>query len=215
MSATYAAASSYEDPGTVTTVYSGNSPHTDKLSFETAFVRGKRFRFEYRHDHEFKGWVLGAQRYTIWSDFAHTYSEWTVRPGIVDDGPDLGLSLGAAAGVSSISSVAIPEMLMPNVVGRSGVLRVHAPAVDGTETVDGHPCWRVYGDNRGDSAGRTQTAAAIALGRDRVTKIRTVMPSEPGDRAGLLAGDEIVAVEGRPVVDASGSGRRGVPQSDW
>lgn len=152
MLATYAGASSYADRGTVTTEFLGSSPHSNTLSFETAFVRGKRFRFEYRSDHVFEGRVLGAQRYTIWSDFAHTYSEWTTRPGIVDDGPELGLTLAEAHGVSGSSSSTIASMLIPDVVGTGGFLRMRSPAIDGSEAIDGHSCWRIKGEMRKDPA---------------------------------------------------------------
>ncbi len=150
MTTAYAKVSSYEDHGDVTTAFTGSSAHTTKLFFQTAFVRSQRFRFEYRSDHEFRGRVLGSQRMVIWSDFSHTYSEWTVEPGIVDDGPKLALALGAAAGVSGGSSVTIPGLLLPDVVGRLN-LRPRTPIVNGPEAVDGHPCWRVTGsDHSGD-----------------------------------------------------------------
>jgi peroxiredoxin len=261
MDAAYANASSYEDSGTVTTVFSGASSHAQKLSFETAFVRHQRFRFEYRSNREFRGRALGSERMVIWSDFAHTYTEWTTVPGIDDDGPNLGFALGAAAGVSSGSSMTIATLLL-HYGARSRRLQLRAPAVDGDEAIDGHACWRVKGANRrGDpmtvwidrathlirkietshhfATFDTNTTTVFQPEIDRpvveahlqppdvtanpphprkplppepwtglwfesnAPKVRSVVPGGPADRAGLQAGDEIVAFNNRRLVDSS------------
>lgn len=147
MATTYAAASSYEDKGVISTVFTGRGAHTANLMFETAFVRNKRFRFEYREDHEFHGQVLGSQDYVIWSDFSHTYTRWSVKPGVEDDGADIGGALAAAAGVSHGATMRIPPLLLPG-IGAGAVFRLEAPALQGQETVDGHSCWRVTGRTR-------------------------------------------------------------------
>jgi thiol-disulfide isomerase/thioredoxin len=137
MVATYSKASSYDDRGTVTTVSSGSSSQTVKLAFETAFIRDRRFRFEYAR---IGRQALGSSRFVIWSDFTHTYTDWSLQPHIIDDGPNLGLAIEAAAGISSLSSIVIPKMLT-RALGT--FLGPRSPSIDGIETVAGHPCWRL------------------------------------------------------------------------
>lgn len=261
MVTTYAKASSYEDRGTVTTVFSrgGAASSTRQLSFETAFDRGRRFRFEYRLDQQFRGRPLYNPRSVIWSDFAHTYSEWPLAPRIIDDRADLAMAVHAAAGTSSLSSVTIPGLLMPN-LGGVGVLHPSAASVDGVEVVSGHQCWRLRGMFRTDDPVTLwidrdshllrkvatshhfpdfETATTTAYEPDvnrpvaaghleppdiganppvprpaqptqppwiglmfesrTTTKIETVLPGTPAERAGLQIGDEIVSVDGSQV----------------
>lgn len=255
MAQVYATTPTYTDHGTVTVVFTpvDREPNTTTLKFETAFVRSQRFRFEYRKDHEFRGKVLGSQDYVIWSDFVHTYSAWSVTKGIQDDGQNLGLALAAAAGVSDTSSVNIPSLLMPGLAPAT-YARLAAPSLDGTETVDGHACWRITGKRRGDSMtvwidrethvvrradtrhhfdgfeaaqsivfepilgsaldpatllapditatpptprARPKTRAWLGIRpTNQTTTIGAVVHGGPADRAGMQAGDRVVAIDG-------------------
>src|SRR5579872_3411527 len=100
---TYAKASSYADRGTVKSEFSGDATFTSELRFETAFVRGSRFRFEYRE--RLRGREL---RYVIWSDLHHTYVDRSFTPAIEDVGPNVDLALAGAAGVSHGTSSTVP-----------------------------------------------------------------------------------------------------------
>jgi thiol-disulfide isomerase/thioredoxin len=139
---TYAQAKSYVDRGAVVTVFSGASSHTDRKTFQTAFVRGDKFRFEYRGE-------FPPNTMVVWNDGTHTYTSWSIQPGTIEE-EDLAHALGAAAGVSTGLSTTIPAFLMPEL--RHNWLALLAnPQLDADETIDGHACWRVRAQShRGD-----------------------------------------------------------------
>jgi thiol-disulfide isomerase/thioredoxin len=147
MEATYATAFSYEDRGTVTTVFSGTASHTQELSFDTAFVRGWRFRFTYAIETpeslHYSQVSLSTndltRRFVIWSDFVHTYTDRSVQNNVSDNGRSLAGAVRAAAGASSLSSRIVPFLLMPSL----GALLPGSPSLDGIETESGCTCWRV------------------------------------------------------------------------
>lgn len=136
MAHTYATATTYADRGTVTTIFSGSSSHTRTITFETAFARDRIFRFEYRKG--FSGRIASSD--VIWSDFVHTYTQSTDEPEVIDDGHNLKLALGAKAGVSAGSTYRIPGRLLG---AKMPALR--DATIDGTESIDGHACWRIKG----------------------------------------------------------------------
>jgi thiol-disulfide isomerase/thioredoxin len=137
------------DQGTVTTVFSGSEAHTSKLSFKTAFIRGRRFRFEYTSSFGSLSYGLD-NRLVIWSDFTHTYTDWSASKDLVDDGSNFMMAIGTAAGISSLSSALVPGLLQPG-PGLSGFIRVSTASLEGAEPIAHRPCWRVSGTNlRGD-----------------------------------------------------------------
>nr|MBA3542749.1 PDZ domain-containing protein [Deltaproteobacteria bacterium] len=271
MAATYLAATSYVDRGMVTTVFiEGARRKTHTKTFATALVRPNQFRFEFREG-------TSPRAYVVWSDGARTYAQLT-QPGTIDHGPDLGLALAGATGISSGAAHTVPRLLLPEVVGGVGLTELRDVRLAGSESVDGHPCWRLTGQLRDatmtlwvdqathllrrtfwphhvagprpftaeqtttydpiinrpvataalappDLAGHAPTVVAqpptppwvgIRFDPDGSTRVRTVIPGAPAERAGVKAGDDVVSIAGTPVRAASEfiakirSGRSGV-----
>ena len=146
---TYADARSYRDEGEVTLVFvDASGRQTQKKPFATMFVRPKLYRFEFTE----RGTFEEPKRYVIWSDAAPDRAKtwWTIQPKVRED--SLARAAGAAAGVSSLSSLTIPRLLMPQTIqGQSPAdLKGFLGLVD-IENVDGVPCDKVEGTNlRGD-----------------------------------------------------------------
>jgi peroxiredoxin len=135
MEQTYASATTYSDHGTVET-----SSWT--LSFETAFIRDQRLRFEYSAGGRRSHWAR------VWSDFRHTYTEASRDREITDDGLRIGKPLAVKAGSSAGSSVLITGLLLPDLVGRSPTDDLSAPAILREETLGGSKCWVIGGQDR-------------------------------------------------------------------
>lgn len=140
----YTDCKSYRDSGIVKTVFvlkGGNT--TVEKPFTTAFVRPDRFRFEYKEK-------IGDQqmRFIIWSNVKGVKTWWGLKPGIATP-ESLELALGGAAGVSSLSSLNIPQLLMPEKMGwRRLALTSPKRAKDGK--LGKVECFRVegkFGDN--------------------------------------------------------------------
>jgi hypothetical protein len=133
----YATLSVYADCG-----MASSSAGRLRVNFQTSFVRGHRFRFEY---------VQKANRTAIWSDGIHTYTYSLSGPrasfDIIDDGPDLGSAIAAVAGVSSGTSDIVPAMLLPLSVGRfcSRLADLNDLSLDGDEYVGPNSCARING----------------------------------------------------------------------
>jgi peroxiredoxin len=137
--ARYATARSYEDHGTITTAFDAASMiTTDEKTFDIAFVRDERFRFDVRAD---------GSPYTVWNDGVHTYSRWrhSAKPGVHMEA-DVVTALREAASISDGVSVEIPSVLWRGEVAAAwlSALRLR---VDGAESIDGAPCWRLTGVN--------------------------------------------------------------------
>jgi len=137
MAQAYASARTYEDHGEVTEEFTtaGRNPFNSRKTFETAFVRGQKFRFEYRERGD------PNRAYVIWSDFAHTYTKWYVHQG-TDESKNLGFALATAEGVSSRTSHTVPRMLVPEVGG----VALHSLSdlrLDGEEDIEHHACWKI------------------------------------------------------------------------
>ncbi|NOT32154.1 MAG: DUF2092 domain-containing protein [Planctomycetes bacterium] len=146
----YADCKTYRDSGVTQTVFfSDRGPRTVRKPFTTAFVRPRRFRYEFRDrrgEYEF-------DRYLIACDGPDVRVWWDVRPGVnTDRSPEAALS--AAAGVSSGSSYKIPPLLMPDapwtplrgnpLVGLRNLKRLE------NGEIGGQACLRIAGDRDGD-----------------------------------------------------------------
>ncbi len=145
---TYADARSYRDEGEVTLVFvNASGRQTQKKPFATMFVRPKLYRFEFTE----RGTFEEPKRYVIWSDAAPDRAKtwWTIQPNIKED--SLAMAVGAAAGVSSLSSLTIPRLLMPRAIQGHSPADLKGLKLVGIEIVDGVPCDKVEGTNlRGD-----------------------------------------------------------------
>jgi RNA polymerase sigma factor (sigma-70 family) len=144
MAKAYADCKSYRDSGVVKTLFIENGGNrTVEKPFTTAFVRPDRFRFEYKE-------TVGDQqmRHIVWSDGKGVQTWWDVKPGI-DKPKSLELALGGAAGVSSDSSLSIPQLLLPAKMGwRKLALTEPKRAKDGK--LDNVDCFRVEGKYGGN-----------------------------------------------------------------
>jgi hypothetical protein len=143
VAAAYANCRSYVDEGEVSTVFiRQNGRQTEVKPFSTAFVRPSDFRFEYKSRRGEEGW----DTYVIWRGAEAVKTSWTVRPG-VESAPDLFSALGAAAGVSSLASMTVPALLMPDQVRGNWVKTLSSLSLAGEEEVDGRKAYKVEGVN--------------------------------------------------------------------
>lgn len=136
MRAAYANAKTYSDKGEEQTVYSGFLRRVETRPFETAFVRGGGFRFEFREQfNRLDDW----RKYLIWTDGTTVKRWWAIQPRVEIE-KDLSGALGAAAGVSGLTSVLIPGLLQPELQTgtitkfRSDITLLGSQRVDGRET---------------------------------------------------------------------------------
>jgi RNA polymerase sigma factor (sigma-70 family) len=139
MAKAYADCKTYRDSGLVKTLFveiGGN--RTVEKPFTTAFVRPDRFRFEYKEN-------VGGQetRFIIWSSAKEVQTWWDIQPGI-EKGKSLDLALGGAAGVSGLASLNIPQLLLPDKLGRSRLALKEAKRADDGK-LDKVECFRVEG----------------------------------------------------------------------
>ena len=151
MVAAYASAKSYRDVGVVQTTWSGWRSHVNQRPFETAFVRGGGFRFEYADQGRrsiLDMLMFHDERMVIWGDNQNAKTWWTVHDGQVEEGT-LGLAIAGATGVSGGASHSVPRMLLPDAVEGACIDDIEAAMVAGIESVGGHPCFKLAG-TRGD-----------------------------------------------------------------
>jgi RNA polymerase sigma factor (sigma-70 family) len=139
MAKTYADCKSYRDSGMVKTLFVGPvGNRTVEKPFTTAFVRPDRFRFDYKE-------MIGDEekRFLIQAKAKEVRTWWDVKPG-VEKPESLALALGGAAGVSSLSSLNIPQLLLPDKMGRSRLVLAEPKRAEDAKLgkVD---CFRVEG----------------------------------------------------------------------
>lgn len=131
MRARYAKVAAYADHGAVAT-----SDGLVIATFETAFVRGARFRLSWRDERD-------PQRgFELWADNTHAYTRWWAPPRMTDDGAALGRAIANAARPSHGVLATLGHLLRPDAVP---ALALGAVRVVGVELVDDAPCWRVRG----------------------------------------------------------------------
>ncbi len=133
---TYAHAKSYTDHGRQTMTM-GKSSYSDAQSFETAFVRGGSFRFEY----DDMGYA--DRSFVIWSDGTQTLLSRDTRPGPWRFA-SLGGALDAEAGFSSGTAYRIPKLLMPSLGGQA-ITRLDKATREADDVIGGVRCFRISG----------------------------------------------------------------------
>jgi cytochrome c biogenesis protein CcmG, thiol:disulfide interchange protein DsbE len=131
--ATYAAAKTYTDHGTVRS-------SDGLLSFDTSFARGARFRFSFRNE------TNPQKGFTLWADGTHTYSRWYAPSRMTDSGPGLAIAVALAAEPSGGVLPLIGELLRPDEITPPALTELK---LDGTEPVDDRPCDIVVGKRGG------------------------------------------------------------------
>jgi hypothetical protein len=157
--AAYLACRTYEDDGTLDTVFRGDSGHHVEKQFHTAFAGPNAVRFAYREaDDEFGH---GEFFQLIATDAgAYVYVPWG------DAGAEQESSLGAAvasfAGISSRLSVYILPLL-PSELRLRGALDLPEPRADGSEEIDGVLCDRIDAvERRADGTPKSRLRVWIA-----------------------------------------------------
>jgi hypothetical protein len=141
--AAYAHATSYADHGSVTDAFTtAQGNHSNMKTFETAFIRPDRFRFEYRKDGD------ATRAYIIWADHGSVHSRWYVKQNAVEEAPSLMRAIAAATGVSSGTAYIVPHLLMPTDLPGASLTAIADARVEGTEFIAGHPCYKVTGTPR-------------------------------------------------------------------
>jgi outer membrane lipoprotein-sorting protein len=148
----YANCRSYRDTGVATSVFHKTSGaiHTTERPFATAFVRPDRFRFEFNHREQVIRDPLGDRlsRYIIWSNGKEVQTWWDIKPGI-EKPESLSFAVGAAAGVSGVTSSTIPGLLMPKQIGAGKLTLIKYRggfALDEEGQFDAHECYRIIGE---------------------------------------------------------------------
>ncbi len=142
MERTYRNCRSYRDSGDVRSsgVTDGGRFSTER-PFATVFVRPGRFRFEFTDT----GLGDRSSKYIVWVDGDTLRSWWDAKPGVRRP-ESLQQALDVASGISGGSSLRVPGMLMPEVVG-SGPLLVAPERIDDADD-RGVACLRVRGKSR-------------------------------------------------------------------
>jgi outer membrane lipoprotein-sorting protein len=147
MISVYASCDSYADNGRVETIFLQNSGRTWTAvkPFSTAFVRPSRFRFEFENTDTNRG-----SHYVVWRDGSSVKSWWTIRPEVkMYEG--LAFALGAAAGVSSGSSLNVPSMLMQDLKATDRLGSLSELKLTGQENVADRLAYRIEGKDRRDN----------------------------------------------------------------
>jgi outer membrane lipoprotein-sorting protein len=142
----YAGLQSYGDTGTVVVEYGTAS--RDQHTFTTAISRAPRgFYFDFHKQ--------GGDRYVIWGD-PDAYHTWWKTTGVTEDYPNpnnIG-AFGTAGAQTAGAAMKIPTLWYAKANLQGPFLNLESPVLDGTESVDGHACYRLKGTT-GDVYGAT------------------------------------------------------------
>lgn len=141
----YATCTSYRDFGTVqeegaslSRILLLESP----LRFSTVFVRPDRFRFHYS-----KHSLISSQWVTVWMN-GKRIEAWEGRKNAVANEYDgISTPLWAYKGTSSLSSYAIPKLLLSEHVSGGLMTNYLNPFACGYEVVEGRSCLRIVGSD--------------------------------------------------------------------
>src|ERR1700722_16601506 len=138
--AMYGELQSYSDTGVVLKEYGpAGSPGKDSDTFTTYFKRAHRhFLFDFHKQ--------GGDEFVIWGD-PDAFHTWWKTTGVQGDYPNpnnlpaFNLSDFQTAG----SATKIPTLLYPKAALVGALTHFADAAVDGTENIGGHPCYRLIG----------------------------------------------------------------------
>lgn len=139
MISVYASCDSYVDEGEVVTIFiKENGNRTVIKPFSTAFVRPSNFRFEYKDRRGENEW----NSYIIWKEADLIKTWWSIQP-TVKNPENLNLATAAAAGVSSLSSVTIPNLLISELHNYNRFKTLKDLKLVGEETVNGNLAYKI------------------------------------------------------------------------
>ncbi|HEY1812671.1 MAG TPA: redoxin domain-containing protein [Kofleriaceae bacterium] len=145
VASTYKGLRAYADHGTITDrISAANGTREYSSTFRTAFVRPSRLRFEFDN--------LGYtdRDYVIWTADGRARTYWYLKPSLVHEDGDLADALETGAGVSSMTSYVIPQLLEPDLL-EGGILDLDRAVTVGEDTIAGRTCFHL----RGTLAGAT------------------------------------------------------------
>lgn len=148
MAAAYAGCSTYQDDGVLWDEFGGPEGHSSTTAFNTSFVRGGGFRFEYRRDRPkpLTRYFEEGDRTVIWGTVRRA-RRWASSGG--SDETTLNMQLGGEAGVSGGTSKTVPSMLLPDVLEGRRLNELVEPKVDSIESIEGRNCYRVAAGHPG------------------------------------------------------------------
>ncbi|HEX4451576.1 MAG TPA: redoxin domain-containing protein [Kofleriaceae bacterium] len=242
VAATYHALPAYADRGTVVDTFSDK--HQNHITFETAFARPDKLRFQYDNGTAFVAWNA-PPRARMWQ---------SVDTNVVHEARDIEQALAIFSGVSHGAAYVVPSLLGAIPQGTAFTELADATIV-GSEAIDGHACARVRGKYGEDLAAvaelwidrssflvrqvavhtggvdtvmhyeprTTVTDADFAPPVDMRTaklepytvpawlglsfepkspRVTMALDGAPGAKAGIVAGDQLVTVDGHAVTSA-------------
>jgi thiol-disulfide isomerase/thioredoxin len=174
MTVAYGKLKTYTDNGYVTRGHGETERRVVATrSFETAFLRGARFRFTVRDENDpVKGFV-------VWAFGTHTFTRWYGPSRMTNDGAALGTAVTAANAHSFGALPMLANLLRPDAVSLPALTDL---ALAGEEPVDDHPCWKITAKRAGEPITLWIDRATFALRRTEVpagedTDIATYRPT--------------------------------------
>ena len=139
MEKVYTECKSYRDSGTIVTQFIGQDlDHRE--SFETRFVRGVAFRFAFQR-------VEGESRgkpFIAWSDGKAT-RRWSFVDSSLHDDESLGWALAHAGALTSINTMSVPRLLLPNEISGTSLAALGEARYEADELLGSRNCLRIVG----------------------------------------------------------------------
>ncbi|MCC6678312.1 MAG: hypothetical protein IT436_14330 [Phycisphaerales bacterium] len=186
--ARYAEAKTYEDSGEVTTEFTAaGRPVKDMKSFSTAFERGGRFLWQFRHSVQPGG--KQDHRFVVWSADQKSFkSSWTLHNDLPKETDSIGSALAAPTGISGGATMAVMPLLLPDIGWGGRPSSLKGIAEQSPETIDGVRCSVITGQNAVGGAVTLWLDASLAIRR-----IRTVQEIDPAKLRDGAAGEKFVS----------------------
>jgi hypothetical protein len=161
----YQSMRSYRDEGRIVAEFKMRlGAFTTNASFRTCFLRPDRFRFEHRSKSAPFVEVPESEwnRYLAWMEGGECRSWWTLQP-IIERRASIFEPLGAAAGISSGSSVNIPKLLLPGSSGPSVLPSVDQVSAVQPDRLEGVECLRIDAHSVGTTSRKLWVGAESLL----------------------------------------------------
>jgi hypothetical protein len=137
----YTSLTSYKDTGRVTANYINDNPFTIIKKFKTVYSDNGLFRFEYKETGRDINYYIIQRGIDM---IVRTW--WGITPGIEEE-ESLSMALGTAVGVSDMTSLLIPGLLLPSESGMGlNILRsLTNLALEPSENIGGIDCFVITG----------------------------------------------------------------------